>query len=210
MAGGRPGGDRPPAGRPAAALTWILCAIPPPNAPARTRSPHHVDLVRHTTAQRASTHKIGKRNRRQPRQTVERGFCGAGTDRAHRHRRTAAVHPRAVDPAGRPRRADRRRRVRSHRLRTLHPGNATFTFLAQVGFALVMFVAGSHVPVRDGALRPALRVGDAARAGRRRALRGGRATRCRRCSGRGTRRSTRCCWRPRRRRSCCRSSTRCG
>ncbi len=42
---------------------------------------------------------------------------------------------------------------------TLHPGNATFTFLAQVGFALVMFVAGSHVPVRDGALRPALRVG---------------------------------------------------
>jgi Kef-type K+ transport system membrane component KefB len=42
---------------------------------------------------------------------------------------------------------------------TLHPDNATFTFLAQVGFALVMFVAGSHVPVRDGKLRPALRVG---------------------------------------------------
>src|SRR5262249_23051188 len=31
--------------------------------------------------------------------------------------------------------------------------------LADVGFALVMFVAGSHVPVRDGRLRTALRVG---------------------------------------------------
>ena len=35
----------------------------------------------------------------------------------------------------------------------------TFTFLADIGFALVMFVAGSHVPVRDPAIRPALRVG---------------------------------------------------
>ena len=35
----------------------------------------------------------------------------------------------------------------------------TFTFLAEVGFALVMFVAGTHVPVRDRRLRPALRVG---------------------------------------------------
>ncbi|MCW2496519.1 cation:proton antiporter [Jatrophihabitans sp.] len=43
--------------------------------------------------------------------------------------------------------------------RQLHPTNPTFTFLADVGFALVMFVAGSHVPVRDPALRPALRVG---------------------------------------------------
>jgi Kef-type K+ transport system membrane component KefB len=42
---------------------------------------------------------------------------------------------------------------------TLHPDNATFSFLAQVGFALVMFVAGSHVPIRNGDLRPALRVG---------------------------------------------------
>lgn len=41
----------------------------------------------------------------------------------------------------------------------LQPGDATFTLLAQVGFALVMFVAGSHVPMRDPALRPALRVG---------------------------------------------------
>ena len=43
--------------------------------------------------------------------------------------------------------------------RTLHADNSTFTFLADVGFALVMFVAGSHVPVRNPALRPALRIG---------------------------------------------------
>jgi Kef-type K+ transport system membrane component KefB len=41
----------------------------------------------------------------------------------------------------------------------LHADNQTFTFLADVGFALVMFVAGTHVPVRDPALRPALRAG---------------------------------------------------
>lgn len=35
-------------------------------------------------------------------------------------------------------------------------GSPTFTFLADIGFALVMFVAGTHVPVRDPALRPAL------------------------------------------------------
>ncbi|MET3720609.1 MULTISPECIES: cation:proton antiporter [unclassified Arthrobacter] len=40
----------------------------------------------------------------------------------------------------------------------------TFTFAADVGFALVMFVAGTHVPVRDKALRPALGTG-ALRAG---------------------------------------------
>lgn len=32
----------------------------------------------------------------------------------------------------------------------------TFTFVADVGFALIMFVAGTHVPVRDRAIRPAL------------------------------------------------------
>jgi len=32
----------------------------------------------------------------------------------------------------------------------------TFTFVADVGFALIMFVAGTHVPVRDTAIRPAL------------------------------------------------------
>jgi Kef-type K+ transport system membrane component KefB len=41
----------------------------------------------------------------------------------------------------------------------LHASNPTFTFLADMGFALVMFVAGSHVPVRDSTLRPALAVG---------------------------------------------------
>lgn len=44
-------------------------------------------------------------------------------------------------------------------LRYLHPGEQTFTFLADIGFALVMFVAGSHVPVRDRRLRGALGVG---------------------------------------------------
>ena len=43
----------------------------------------------------------------------------------------------------------------------LHPGDATFTFLANIGFALVMFVAGSHVPVRDVRLRAGLRIGAA-------------------------------------------------
>jgi Kef-type K+ transport system membrane component KefB len=42
---------------------------------------------------------------------------------------------------------------------TLHSGNTTFTFLADVGFAMVMFVAGSHVPVRDPRLQKALRGG---------------------------------------------------
>lgn len=41
----------------------------------------------------------------------------------------------------------------------LHSDNATFSFLADIGFALVMFVAGTHVPVRDPAIRPALRSG---------------------------------------------------
>jgi Kef-type K+ transport system membrane component KefB len=41
----------------------------------------------------------------------------------------------------------------------LDSGDQTFTFLADIGFGLVMFVAGSHVPVRDARLRPALRSG---------------------------------------------------
>src|SRR5215470_4015927 len=41
----------------------------------------------------------------------------------------------------------------------LHADDRTFTFLANVGFALVMFVAGSHVPVRDPNLRVGLRLG---------------------------------------------------
>jgi Kef-type K+ transport system membrane component KefB len=41
----------------------------------------------------------------------------------------------------------------------LHSSDPTFTFLADLGFALIMFVAGSHVPVRDARLRSALRDG---------------------------------------------------
>lgn len=41
----------------------------------------------------------------------------------------------------------------------LHSDNATFAFLADIGFALVMFVAGTHVPVRDPSIRPALKSG---------------------------------------------------
>jgi Kef-type K+ transport system membrane component KefB len=44
-------------------------------------------------------------------------------------------------------------------LHRLDAGEPAFTFLADVGFALVMFVAGTHVPVRDPALRSALRSG---------------------------------------------------
>jgi len=40
----------------------------------------------------------------------------------------------------------------------------TFTFLADIGFALIMFVAGSHVPMRDPAMRSSLGPG-ALRAG---------------------------------------------
>jgi Kef-type K+ transport system membrane component KefB len=42
---------------------------------------------------------------------------------------------------------------------TLHAQNGTFAFLANIGFALVMVVAGSHVPIRDVRLRAALPVG---------------------------------------------------
>ncbi|RDI63040.1 transporter (CPA2 family) [Nocardia pseudobrasiliensis] len=41
----------------------------------------------------------------------------------------------------------------------LHPDDPTFAFLSDMGFALVMFVAGTHVPVRDPAVRSALGVG---------------------------------------------------
>jgi Kef-type K+ transport system membrane component KefB len=43
--------------------------------------------------------------------------------------------------------------------RRLHAQDSTFTFLADIGFALVMFVAGSRVPVRDPSMRTALRTG---------------------------------------------------
>jgi Kef-type K+ transport system membrane component KefB len=41
-------------------------------------------------------------------------------------------------------------------LRLLDSTEPTFTVLAQVGFALVMFVVGSHVPVRDASVRHSL------------------------------------------------------
>ena len=44
-------------------------------------------------------------------------------------------------------------------LRLLDSGEPTFTVLADVGFALVMFVVGSNVPVRDATVRSALRRG---------------------------------------------------
>ncbi len=44
-------------------------------------------------------------------------------------------------------------------LGVLDASDPTFTFLGQAGFVLVMFVAGTHVPVRDPRLRPALNTG---------------------------------------------------
>jgi len=43
----------------------------------------------------------------------------------------------------------------------LDAADPTFSFLADIGFALVMFVAGSHVPVRDVRLRVGLGIGTA-------------------------------------------------
>jgi Kef-type K+ transport system membrane component KefB len=44
-------------------------------------------------------------------------------------------------------------------LGVLHPQDVSFAFLANIGFALVMFVAGTRVPVRDPRLPAALRTG---------------------------------------------------
>jgi Kef-type K+ transport system membrane component KefB len=44
-------------------------------------------------------------------------------------------------------------------LGVLNADDPTFTFLGECGFVLVMFVAGTHVPLRDARLRPALRTG---------------------------------------------------
>ncbi len=41
----------------------------------------------------------------------------------------------------------------------LKSGDPTFQMLANIGFALVMFVAGTHVPVRNPAMRTALKAG---------------------------------------------------
>ncbi|HWC34304.1 MAG TPA: cation:proton antiporter [Mycobacteriales bacterium] len=42
---------------------------------------------------------------------------------------------------------------------TLHASDRMFTFLANIGFALVMFVAGSHVPIRNPAIVASIRSG---------------------------------------------------
>ncbi|MGV9412274.1 cation:proton antiporter [Nocardia sp. NPDC003693] len=47
----------------------------------------------------------------------------------------------------------------------LDAGDPTFAFLADIGFAVVMFVAGTHVPMRDAGIRSALGVGVARAAG---------------------------------------------
>lgn len=41
----------------------------------------------------------------------------------------------------------------------LSASNETFSLLGEIGFALVMFVAGSHVPVRDPAMKAGMRTG---------------------------------------------------
>ncbi len=41
----------------------------------------------------------------------------------------------------------------------IDPTDRTFTFLANIGFALIMFVAGAKVPIRQPSLRSGLRVG---------------------------------------------------
>ncbi|MBV8347638.1 MAG: cation:proton antiporter [Mycolicibacterium sp.] len=41
-------------------------------------------------------------------------------------------------------------------LNIVDPNNATFSLLANIGFALVMFLVGSHVPIRDPTLRSAM------------------------------------------------------
>lgn len=44
-------------------------------------------------------------------------------------------------------------------LRLIDAADPTFTFMGSIGFALVMVVAGSHVPLRDRELRRGLKVG---------------------------------------------------
>ncbi len=44
-------------------------------------------------------------------------------------------------------------------LKIVDPDNDILSFLAQIGFALVMFVAGSHVPIRQKAMARGLRAG---------------------------------------------------
>ena len=77
------------------------------------------------------------------------GRCSASWSRASCWARPASTRSRSHDP--------------------------TLTFLADIGFALVMFVAGTQVPVGDPSLRRGVRLGAAARGRGRR--RGGRRSR---------------------------------
>jgi len=43
--------------------------------------------------------------------------------------------------------------------RTLNAGQPTVAFLADIGFAILMFIVGTHLPVRDPRVRPALKRG---------------------------------------------------
>lgn len=81
-------------------------------------------------------------------------------------------------------------------------GDRTFELLANIGFALVMFVVGTHVPIRDTTLRSSIpgAAGRAVLVGVAAAILGRRWPRS---SRPGTPRSTRCSWRrPRRRWRC--------
>jgi hypothetical protein len=67
------------------------------------------------------------------------------------------LHPRsqALSGVDRPRIARLGQQIGSNRLQT---HNESSPFLADIGFALNMFVVGSQVPVRDHSLRTALRI----------------------------------------------------
>src|SRR5579883_2656970 len=99
---------------------------------------------------------IGGRARRR-RRRGEPDRVGAGA--CPRAGRTAAGHPEAGRDPGRGRRDLGRGAGRAHGLRWIDPGEPVLAFLASAGFGLIMLVAGSHVPLRDPALRLALRRG---------------------------------------------------
>ena len=86
-------------------------------------------------------------------------------------------------------------------LREINPADPTVVFLSAVGFAMLMFVVGTHLPLRDAGLRQALRKA----IDRRRALvrdRGARrVARLARLRDGASRPSSCCSWRRRARRS---------
>ncbi|GIU57405.1 cation:proton antiporter [Arthrobacter sp. NicSoilC12] len=93
-------------------------------------------------------------------------------------------------------------------LALVDPADPTFTLLANIGFALMMFVAGTHVPVRDPHIRGALGKGS------RRAMVAAAAavvigTGIGLLFGTGHAPYTSCCWPPRRPPWCFQSSIPC-